>query len=1391
MVFHWLRNLQDTLVHTPRLRKPRPRRAHPASVPAMVQQLEPRVLLSITPVGPEFKVNTFTTGSQSTNSARSVASDDNGNFVVAWTSSTQDAGGSGVYAQRYDNAGNALGAEFRVNTFTTNAQLAPAVAMDADGDFIVVWASNQDGSSYGIYAQRYNAAGAAQGGEFRVNTVTANSQNLPSVAMDDDGDFVVAWTSSLQDGSGNGVYAQRYNASGVAQGIEFRVNTFTTVTQDRPHVAMDADGDFVVVWRSNQDGSGYGIYAQRYNAAGAAQGSEFRTNTYTTSTQESASVGMDADGNFVVAWSSYGQDGNARGIFSQRYNAAGVAQGSEFRVNTETTGDQQTPSVAVDADGDFIIAFDSVRADGSGAGIAARSYTANGIPLTSEFQVNTFTTLTQNLPAIAIDASGDFVVVWTSQNQDSATSLGVYAQRFQGHAFSSPPIVDNVRIGGETFIPGADVVGPITSITVQFSEEMSTAGGASGPTSVTNPANWNFLKDAQNANALISGITQSFNGTLQRYEATLTFSAALAPGNYSLTAKGTMTDVAGNGLDGDLDGPPGGNFTRSFLVGGVNRIGSETVVNTFLPGTQITHILTPSKAVATDLLGNTVVTWSSLGQDGSGYGVYAQRFSSAGTPVGSEFRVNSFTTGDQDAAAVAMDADGDFVITWTSFIQDGNSDGVYAQRYNAAGVAQGGEFQVNTFTTNAQSSSTIAMDADGDFVITWFSNLQDGSGPGVFAQRYSANGVAQGSEFQVNTSTLNAQWDAVAAMDADGDFVVVWSGLVTGGTGGFEIVGQRYAANGTPQGTEFVINTFTTGVQRYNNVSMDEDGDFVVTWSSAQDGSGYGVYARRYNAAGVAQGGAFQVNTSTLSNQQWTNVGMKADGDFVVTWTTLGPGQDEADAFAQRYAADGTPRGGEFRAHGPVFGAQAASTVAIDSFGDFTIVWSHATALGEFDVYLQRFDDPVNPTVIVDDGDPTFFTAGGWTTYGSSGRGSDVRYVHNGAAPTTATWQFDSISSGVYRVSATWPGADASVRATNAPFTIRETVSGPILHTALVNQIPDPNDFTDDGSAWEDLGVVKVIGNSLFVQLTNFGADNYVIADAIRIERLGDVPMESEIAVEAIGIGGVNDGTGMIDYGDVPQNGGPVPQTYRIYNVGTTNLVLQPATAPTGFTITTNAAVNQTITPGSFFDIVVQLDATSVGPFSGEVSFATNDTDENPFNFTVSGDVFVPSEAPGADDHRQRRHRLHHQRRLDQLGQQRPRRRLAVPLAHGRPGRRGDVGLHGALRRPVSRLDHVVGARQPRQRRAVLRPRNVGRTRAGGERGQPESRAQRPQRPGLALGRPGDCDHPRQHAAGRTDQRGGRRLRHRRRRADRTAGTGPGRTRDRGHEPGQQLSRGR
>ncbi len=184
--------------------------------------------------------------------------------------------------------------------------------------------------------------------------------------------------------------------------------------------------------------------------------------------------------------------------------------------------------------------------------------------------------------------------------------------------------------------------------------------------------------------------------------------------------------------------------------------GVETQVNTEILGNQQTSLDVPVRAVATDADGDYVVTWSSDGQDGSGWGVYAQRYNATGVAQGGEIHVSTTTLNAQTEASVAMDATGDFVITWTSYAQDGSGFGIYAQRYNSAGVAQGGEFQVNATTTGNQQYPSVAMDASGNFVVTWSSFGQDGDGWGVYLRRYDANGVAQGGETLVNTYTTGA-----------------------------------------------------------------------------------------------------------------------------------------------------------------------------------------------------------------------------------------------------------------------------------------------------------------------------------------------------------------------------------------------------------------------------------------------------------------------------------------------------------------------------------------------------------------------------------------------------------------------------------------------------------
>jgi len=248
------------------------------------------------------------------------------------------------------------GANFIVNTDinTTTNHGFPSVAADSAGDFVVTWARNyQNGRNWGIYAQRYNAAGAAQGSEFLVDTNTAISSSISKVAMDHSGDFVIMWVTSYGGGSygSYNIFAKRYNAAGIAQGSEFLVATTTGgyLNQAPPSVAMDANGDFVITWQRYNDTdstSNYDIYAKRYNAAGVAQDTSFLVNTYTTSDQQNPTVAMDSRGDFIITWQSRGVTGKYD-IYARRYDSSGTAEGSEFLVNTYTTDQQIKPSAAI------------------------------------------------------------------------------------------------------------------------------------------------------------------------------------------------------------------------------------------------------------------------------------------------------------------------------------------------------------------------------------------------------------------------------------------------------------------------------------------------------------------------------------------------------------------------------------------------------------------------------------------------------------------------------------------------------------------------------------------------------------------------------------------------------------------------------------------------------------------------------------------------------------------------------------------------------------------------------------------------------------------------------------------------------------------------------------
>ena len=343
--------------------------------------------------------------------------------------------------------------EIPVNQTFDDDQGEPAIAGLTNGNIVVAWEEDgePDGDYEGVFARIIDPNGAPVTDEFQVNTFFSGDQDDPKITALSDGGFVVIWESKLQDTSDNGIFGQRFDASGTEVGTEFQVNSFVTGNQDTASVAALADGGFVVTWESfNQELGGTsnsnGVFAQRFEVSGTtptAVGSEFQVNTTTTNSQDDSAVAGLADvgygGGFVVTSNSYGQDSSYDGVFGQVFDSDGDLVGSEFQVNTTTANDQEDSSVAALDDGGFVVVWNSANQDGDYDGVFGQRFDATGNSVGVEFQVNSETSDDQEDAEVTVLADGSFVVAWESEDQDGEYE-GVFAQRFDVTGTTPTPI---------------------------------------------------------------------------------------------------------------------------------------------------------------------------------------------------------------------------------------------------------------------------------------------------------------------------------------------------------------------------------------------------------------------------------------------------------------------------------------------------------------------------------------------------------------------------------------------------------------------------------------------------------------------------------------------------------------------------------------------------------------------------------------------------------------------------------------------------------------------------------------------------------------------------------------------------------------------------------------
>jgi hypothetical protein len=367
-------------------------------------------------------------------------------------------------------------------------------------------------------------------------------------------------------------------------------------------------------------------------------------------------------------------------------------------------------------------------------------------------------------------------------------------------------------------------------------------------------------------------------------------------------------------------------------------VGDEFHVNTYTTGDQL------HPDVSSEPGGRFVVVWDT--QETTPFtSVHAQRYQGGGQPLGAEFRVNTDTSAPAITPRVAV-WPGAFVVVWQRDVS--GTTQIVGQRVALSGEPLGGEFEVASFSnaTAAAMAPDVAVGAN-TFVVAWAA--PDGSQTGIFARRYAVNGPPLSDGFQVNTSTTNTQKLPAVAVNQSEGFVVAWTSNGQQGTSNDQIVARTYDSSGSASSGEVAVNTNTAVNQELPAVAPIGKSGYVIAWE--EPGVTATLLARRFSAAGAPLAGPFTVDETPVA-EELPSIAADVGGDFMIVWRSSAD-----DIFGRRYASSGAPLSGEFRVNSYTTGVQAAPAASANFSGGTAVVFTSADQDGDplAGIFGQRF----------------------------------------------------------------------------------------------------------------------------------------------------------------------------------------------------------------------------------------------------------------------------------------------------------------------------------------------------------------------------------------------------------------------------------------------------